>query len=67
MYKRQGEFPTRFEQEIWDYLSLDERHFPHASSLFEQPAMDREDFMHLADRFRSPHIWICLLYTSRCV
>ena len=53
-----GEFPTRFEQEIWDYLSLDERHFPHASRLFEQPAMDREYFMHLADRFRSPHIWM---------
>ena len=53
-----GEFPTRFEQEIWDYLSLDERHFPHAGRLFEQPAMDREYFMHLADRFRSPHIWM---------
>ena len=53
-----GEFPTRFEQEIWDYLSLDERHFPYASRLFEQPAMDREYFMHLADRFRSPHIWM---------
>lgn len=54
-----GEFPDRFEQEIWDYLSLDEKHFPFAKELFEQPIMDREYFMHLADRFRSPHIWQC--------
>ena len=53
-----GEFPTRFEQEIWDYLSLDEKHFPAAAKMFEQPLMDREYFMHLADRFRSPHIWM---------
>ena len=24
---------------------------------FEQPIMDRQYFMHLADRFRSPHLW----------
>ncbi len=53
-----GEFPIRFEQEIWDYLSLDERHFPWAKEIFEQPIMDREYFLHLADRFRSPHIWM---------
>ncbi len=52
-----GEFPVRFEQEIWDYLSLDEQHFPWAKEIFEQPTMDRDYFMHLADRFRSPHIW----------
>jgi N-acetyl sugar amidotransferase len=55
--KFDGEFPTRFEQEIWDYLSLPEKQFPVASRYFEQPMMDRDYFMHLADRFRSPHIW----------
>jgi len=55
--KFDGEFPTRFEQEIWDYLSLPEKQFPIASKLFEQPIMDREYFLHLADRFRSPHLW----------
>ena len=25
--------------------------------MFEQPIMDRQYFMHLADRFRSPHLW----------
>ncbi len=53
-----GEFPIRFEQEIWDYLSLDERHFPWAKEIFEEPIMDRDYFLHLADRFRSPHIWM---------
>jgi N-acetyl sugar amidotransferase len=55
--KFDGEFPTRFEQEIWDYLSLPEKQFPVASRCFEQPVVDRDYFMHLADRFRSPHIW----------
>ena len=39
------------------YLSIDKQHVPHASQLFEQPKMDRAYFMHLADRFRSPHLW----------
>ena len=47
----------RFEKEIMQYLSIDPMHFPEASKCFEQPMMDREYFMHLADRFRSPHIW----------
>ena len=47
----------RFEKEIFKYLSLDRQHFPWASQLFEQPKMDRDYFMDLADRFRSPHIW----------
>lgn len=55
--KFDGEFPTRFEAEIWDYLSLPERQFPAASRQFEQPEMDRAYFLHLADRFRSPHLW----------
>ena len=55
--KFDGEYPDRFEKEIMQYLSIDKQHFPWASQLFEQPKMDREYFMHLADRFRSPHIW----------
>jgi N-acetyl sugar amidotransferase len=55
--KFDGEFPIRFEQDIWDYLSLPEKQFPVASRCFEHPMMDRDYFMHLADRFRSPHIW----------
>jgi N-acetyl sugar amidotransferase len=55
--KYDGEYPTRFENDIFQYLSIDEKHFPKISKLFEQPIMDREYFLHLADRFRSPHLW----------
>ena len=55
--KFDGEYPDRFEKEIFKYLSLDRQHFPWASQLFEQPRMDRDYFMDLADRFRSPHLW----------
>jgi N-acetyl sugar amidotransferase len=55
--KYDGEFPTRFEKDIYRYLSLDEQHFPNAKGWFEEPIMDRKYFLHLADRFRSPHIW----------
>lgn len=52
-----GEFPERFFTELMDYLSLPPATFPIASRMFEQPVMDRDYFMHLADRFRSPHLW----------
>lgn len=55
--KYDGEYPDRFEKEVFAYLSIDKKSFPEASKCFEQPKMDREYFMHLADRFRSPHIW----------
>jgi N-acetyl sugar amidotransferase len=52
-----GEFPERFADEIFRYLSIPSKEFPVASSMFQQPTMDYEYFMHLADTFRSPHIW----------
>ena len=52
-----GELPERFAEEIFDYLSIPEKEFPVASKSFEQPIMDRQYFLHLADRFRSPHLW----------
>ncbi len=59
MRKYDGEFPKRFSEEIFRYLSLDEKHFSEKTrSCFEQPEMDLEYFEHLTDRFRSPHLWI---------
>jgi N-acetyl sugar amidotransferase len=55
--KFDGEFPERFADEIFQYLSLPEKEFPKASSMFRQPVIDREYFMALADQFRSPHLW----------
>jgi len=52
-----GEFPTRFADEIYRYLSVTPKEFPLAHKMFEQPMMDHEYFMHLADTFRSPHLW----------
>ena len=52
-----GEFPERFADEIFKYLSIPEQQFPIASKQFEQPNMDRDYFMALADTFRSPHLW----------
>ena len=52
------EFPTRFEDELFQYLSLPEKEFPIASRMFEQPIMDREYFDRLTDTFRSPHLWV---------
>lgn len=52
-----GEFPERFIDELFEYLSLPEREFPIAARMFERPIMDREYFNKLADRFRPPHLW----------
>lgn len=55
--KYDGEFPERFAEEIFDYLSLPKKEYPIASEQFEQPIMDREYFSSLTDTFRSPHLW----------
>lgn len=52
------EFPERFAEEIFQYLSIDSYTFPRANERFEQPIMDREYFGALADSFRSPHLWV---------
>ena len=51
------EFPERFAEEIFQYLSIHPKEFPEASKMFEQPTMTRDYFMRLADQFRSPHLW----------
>lgn len=52
-----GEFPERFAEEIFRYLSIPEREFPKASKAFKEPTITRESFLRLADEFRSPHLW----------
>lgn len=51
------EYPERFADEIFHYLSIPASEFPNASRMFEQPTMTREYFAALADTFRSPHLW----------
>jgi len=52
-----GEWPARFADEIFKYLSIPEREFPVASRQFAEPEMTQESFLELADKFRSPHLW----------
>jgi N-acetyl sugar amidotransferase len=55
--KFDGEYPVRFINEMFDYLTISEREFPVASKMFENPNFDSEYFTKLTDTFRSPHIW----------
>ena len=57
MRRYDGEFPERFADELFAYLSLPPDVFPEAARMFERPIMDRAYFMRLADSFRSPHLW----------
>ncbi|MEP9370664.1 N-acetyl sugar amidotransferase [Mesorhizobium sp. KR1-2] len=52
-----GEFPERFAEELFAYLSLPADIFPEAARQFEAPTIDRAYFDALANRFRSPHLW----------
>ena len=52
-----NEYPERFIEEMFSYLSLTSNEFLVASKMFENPIMDREYFRLLTDQFRSPHLW----------
>jgi len=56
--KYDGEYPDRFENELMEYLSINEDQFPIASKMFEQPIMNKQYFLDLCDTFKSPHLWI---------
>lgn len=51
------EFPTRFANDFYEYLSINKNELPKAYEQFEQPTFDYQYFMNLHDKFRSPHIW----------
>lgn len=51
------EYPSRFAEEIFRYLSIPEKEFPDASRMFEEPIMTEQYFARLADSFRSPNLW----------
>jgi N-acetyl sugar amidotransferase len=51
------EFPERFADEIFRYLSIPANEFPVASGMFEQPTFTRDYYRRLTDTFRSPHLW----------
>jgi N-acetyl sugar amidotransferase len=56
--KFDGEYPARFEKELFQYLSIGENEFgKDVASRFKQPVMTREYFDQLCNEFRSPHLW----------
>ena len=55
--KYDGEFPERWANQIFEYLSLPISQFPEASKSFESPLFNREYYNLLSDQFRSPHLW----------
>ena len=57
MGKYDGEYPLRFEEELFSYLSITREEYPDAAGWFDQPIVDRDYFLSLADKFRSPHLW----------
>ena len=52
-----GEYPERWSDEIFNYLSLNKEEFPVASKMFEEPIINKEYFDALTNQFRSPHLW----------
>jgi len=56
--KYDGEYPSRFLDELLDYLSIHETEYGAVASNFETPVIDKIYFDQLCDSFRSPHLWI---------
>jgi N-acetyl sugar amidotransferase len=53
-----GEWPSRFEDELMRYLSVDQRLGAAVLNEFSEPEMTKQRFLGLADKFRSPHLWL---------
>ena len=52
-----GEYPERFEREVFEYLSIDKKNFSEIMDLFQEPIIKKDYFLDLCNKFRSPHIW----------
>lgn len=56
--KFDGEYPHRFEKEVFEYMSIREKEFgKDVAARFKHPVMTRETFLAHCDEFRSPHLW----------
>lgn len=52
------EFPERFADEVFEYLSINQHELPKAYSQFEEPKFSRDYYERLTSNFRSPHLWL---------
>lgn len=55
--KFDGEWPSRFENDLMNYLSVDPRLGEKTLKQFNSPKMTKELFLEQADKFRSEHLW----------
>ena len=55
--KYDGEYPLRFEKEVFDYLTISKEEFGNVYKKFKNPIFDRSYFKNLSNKFRSPHLW----------
>ena len=55
--KYDGEYPERFSEEVFKYLTIDKHSFPAVYNQFKHPKMNAEYFSSLCDEFRSEHLW----------
>ena len=52
-----GEYPKRFEKDVFDYLSFNKSKHSKIAKLFESPIFDSKYYNLLVDNFRSPNLW----------
>jgi hypothetical protein len=52
-----GEYPSRFERECFEYLSIPNNEYPIAAGRFSQNIINPDYFSQLTNKFRSPHLW----------
>ena len=55
--KFDGEWPSRFESDLMNYLSVDPRLGEKTLKQFKYPKMTKNLFLEQADQFRSEHLW----------
>ena len=55
--KYDGEFPERFAEEVFSYISIPLTEYSVAARKFDEPIVDRSYFDALTHSFRSPHLW----------
>ena len=54
--KYDGEYPTRFEDEVFEYLSMDMQSID-GLEYFVQKKLTREYLFEIGDKFRQEHLW----------
>ena len=54
--KYDGEYPTRFEKEVFEYLSMNMESI-NGLDYFKQKDLNREYLFKLSDQFRQDHLW----------